>query len=456
MTANALSAPWVGPNGWPAFDKVQVKDFKPAIEAAMAANLKEIDAITANTAPATFDNTIVALEKAGTELARVRAYYGVWTSNLLNDELEAVQTEMDPKLAAFQDSITQNAKLFARIEAVYTASQQKGSRLTPEQTRLSWLYWNNFVRAGAKLDDKAKARVGEINQKLAALFAKFGQNLQADEDTALFFKEADLKGLPQSFKDGAAAAAEERGHKGEFAVTNTRSSMDPFLSYADNRDLREKVWRTYYSRGDNGDAHDNNAIITEILKLRAERAKLLGFATHAHWRLADKMAKTPENAMNLMMQVWPAAIARVAEEVRDMQAIADAEVKASKGKAFKIEGWDYRYYAEKVRKAKYDLDANDVKPYLELNKVREAKELAGAPGFEPGNGGTKNRCLTTWRRPNGAVGTRFDWGDATEVDGAHALEQAEGSRLYRPPTVGRCGIPEASSAATLTEYSAAW
>ena len=179
MTANALSAPWVGPNGgWPAFDKVQVKDFKPAFEAAMAANLKEIDAITANTAPATFDNTIVALEKAGTELARVRAYYGVWTSNLLNDELEAVQTEMDPKLAAFQDSITQNAKLFARIEAVYTASQQKGSRLAPEQTRLSWLYWNNFVRAGAKLDDKAKARVGEINQKLAALFAKFGQNLQ--------------------------------------------------------------------------------------------------------------------------------------------------------------------------------------------------------------------------------------------------------------------------------------
>ena len=370
---SSLLAPWTGPHGgWPSFNTVQVADFKPALEAAMAENLAEIDAITAVAAPPTFDNTMVALEGSGQALARVRAIYAVWTSNLLTDELEAVQSEMDPKLAAFQDSITQNAKLFARIEAVYLASTEKGSTLTPEQQRLSWLYWNNFVRAGAKLDAAKKARVGEINQRLASLFAKFGQNLQADEDTALFFQEADLVGLPQSFKDGAAAAAEERGHKGDFAVTNTRSSMDPFLSSAERRDLREKVWRTYYSRGDNGDAHDNNALIAEILQLRAERATLLGFETHAHWRLADKMAKTPDNAMALMMQVWPSAIARVAQEVKDMQAIADAEAKAKKTPKFKIEGWDYRYYAEKVRLAKFDLNQNDVKPYLELNKVREA------------------------------------------------------------------------------------
>jgi peptidyl-dipeptidase Dcp len=368
-----LLAPWTGPNGgWPAFNTVQVADFKPALEGAMAQNLAEIDAITAVGDPATFDNTIVALEGSGQALARVRAIYAVWTSNLLTDELEAVQTEMDPKLAAFQDSITQNARLFARIEAVYQASTATGSTLTPEQQRLSWLYWNNFVRAGAKLDAGKKVRVGEINQRLASLFAKFGQNLQADEDTALFFKLEDLVGLPQSFKDGAAAAAEERGHKGDYAVTNTRSSMDPFLASAERRDLREKVWRTYYSRGDNGDAHDNNGLIGEILQLRAERAKLLGFETHAHWRLADKMAKNPDNAMALMMQVWPSAIARVAEEVKDMQAIADAEAKAKKTPKFTIEGWDYRYYAEKVRLAKFDLDQNDVKPFLELGKVRDA------------------------------------------------------------------------------------
>jgi peptidyl-dipeptidase Dcp len=394
-SSSSLLSPWTGPQGgWPAFDKVQVKDFLPAFDAAMAENQKEIDAIANNAAAPTFDNTTLALERSGQALARIRAIYGVWTSNLLTDELKPVQEAVEPKLAAFQDRIYQNAKLFSRVEAVYNA--RTTSKLTPEQQRLTWVYWNNFVRAGAKLDDQKKARVAEINQQLAVLFAKFNQNLVADESTALFFKAEDMAGLPQSFLDGAAAAAEERGHKGEYAIVNTRSSMDPFLSYAERRDLREKVWRTYYSRGDNGDAHDNNKMITEILALRFERANLLGFATHAHWRLDDKMAKNPDNAMALMMQVWPAAIGRVEQEVKDMQAIADAEAKAKKQKPITIEGWDYRYYAEKVRKAKYDLDANDVKPFLELNKVREAMfwqagqlygltftRVDGAPIFHP-------------------------------------------------------------------------
>jgi peptidyl-dipeptidase Dcp len=368
---NPLSAAWQGPHGgWPAFDQVKVADFKPALEAAMKAQLAEIDAIANNKDAPTFDNTIVAMERAGAELDRVAAVYSVWCSSMLSDDMEAVQTDMDPKLAAFSDSITQNPALFARIEAVYNA--REASKLTPEQQRLSWVVWNNFVLAGAKLDAAAKTKVADINQRLATLFAKFGQNLQADEDTAIFLKEADLEGMPQAFKNGAAEAAKELKHDGEFAITNTRSSMEPFLSTSPRRDLREQVWKKYYSRGDGGDANDNNALITEILQLRAQRAKLLGFATHAHWRLADKMAKTPETAMDLMMQVWPAATARVAQEVKDMQAIADAEMKAAKKPAIKIEGWDYRYYAEKVRKAKYDLDANDVKPYLELNKVREA------------------------------------------------------------------------------------
>jgi peptidyl-dipeptidase Dcp len=224
------------------------------------------------------------------------------------------------------------------------------------------------VRAGAKLDTAAKKRLSEINQRLATLFTTFSQNVLADESDRLLLldKAEDLAGLPESFRAGAAAAAESRDAKGKWAILNTRSSVEPFLSYSDRRDLREKVWRTFVNRGDNGDSHDNNLIIGEVLKLRTERARLLGYATHAHWRLENAMAKTPERAMELMEAVWQPAVARVREEVADMQAVADRE---KAGVA--IEPWDYRYYAEKVRKEKYDLDENEVKPYLQLDKLRE-------------------------------------------------------------------------------------
>jgi peptidyl-dipeptidase Dcp len=365
-TRNPLLRPWTGKyGGFPPFDQVKVADFKPALELAMAENLREVDAIANNKAKPTFENTIAAMERSGSALTRAVRIYGIWRSNLSTPEFQAVQNEMDPKLAAFQDKVYQNEKLFRRIEAVYNSPEK--AKLTPEQQRLTWWYWNTFVRAGAKLSPADKAKVTDINQQLAGLYAKFSQHLQADESTAIFLKASDLAGLPDSVKDAAAAAAEEKGHKGEYAILNTRSSMEPFLTYSDRRDLREKVWRTYYSRGDNGDVHDNNAIITQILHLRAERAKLLGYPTHAHWRLADKMAKTPENAMNLMMQVWPATVARIRQEVADMQAVADKE-----GAGIKIAAWDYRYYAEKVRKAKYDLDENQIKPYLQLDNVRKA------------------------------------------------------------------------------------
>lgn len=365
-TINPLLQKWTGPYGTvPPFDKVKVSDFKPAFETAMSDDLKEIDAIAGNPAKPTFKNTIEAMEHAGSEYTRVNTIYNIWSSTMNTGDFQAVQSEMEPKIAAFNDKITQNEKLFKRIEAVYNSPGK--SSWTPEQQRLSWLYYDNFVRYGARLDATAKKRLGEINQRLAALFADFSQNLLADEaGHVLYLKEADLAGLPPSIRDAAASAAEEKGHKGEWAILNTRSSMEPFLTYSDRRDLRESVWRTYYNRGDNGDEHDNNKIITEILQLRAERAKLLGYPTHAHWRLANTMAKTPENAMNLMMQVWPAAVERVHQEVADMQAIADKE-----GTGIKIAPWDYRYYAEKVRKEKYDLDMNEVKPYLQLDKLRE-------------------------------------------------------------------------------------
>jgi peptidyl-dipeptidase Dcp len=382
-TENPLLAPWSGPyGGVPTFDQVKIEQFQPAFEAAMAEQLAEIDAITADPQAPSFDNTIAAMERTGRTLDRVGTYYGVFASTMSSPEFQAVEREMAPKLAAFGDKITQNEKLFARLAAVYAA--RESSNLTPEQQRLVWLYHNNFVRAGAQLDTAAKARLSEINQKLAGLYTQFGQNVLADEEGYVLVLEtaADLTGLPESLRSAAAAAAASRGHEGKWAILNTRSSMEPFLTYSDRRDLREKVWRTYFSRGDNGDARDNNAIITEILALRFERAQLLGYETHAHWRLENTMAKTPARAMELMEAVWTPAVARVREEVADMQAIADGETAPSGGEKIVIEPWDYRYYAEKVRKAKYDLDENEVKPYLQLEKLREgmfgvARELFG-------------------------------------------------------------------------------
>src|SRR6267143_5614668 len=273
---------------------------------------------------------------------------------------------MSPRLAELNDRIFQNTRLFARIDAVYAARDRL--KLTPEQQRLLWLDHTTFVRAGAKLDAAAKGRLAELNQRLAGLYTKFSQNVLAEEDSqmVLLEKEADLAGLPGAVRDGAATAAAARGKQGQWAIVNTRSSVDPFLTYSTRRDLREKVWRMFVMRGDNGDAHDNNQTIAEVLKLRRERAQLLGYPTHAHWRLEDSMAGHPDEATALLMRIWPAAVARAREEVADMQAIADV---ATPG--VRIAAWDYRYYAEKVRRAKFDLDMNEVRPYLQLEKLRE-------------------------------------------------------------------------------------
>lgn len=377
--ANPLLAEWSGPYGCvPPFDQVEVAHFEPAFEAAMAEHMAEIERIVTNPEPATFANTIEALERAGRTLNRVATVYSIWGSTMNSPEFQVVQREMAPRLAAFNDRIMQNEALFRRIEAVWeaaggeaTATERKaatGEVLTPEQQRLVWRYYTDFVRAGAKLDATAKARLSAINQRLAGLYTRFSQNVLADETNhyLVLESEADLAGLPESVRAAAAAAAREKGLEGKWVITNTRSSMDPFLTYSDRRDLRERAWRIWVNRGDNGDEHDNNAIITEILKLRAERAKLLGYETHAHWRLEAAMAKTPERALELLEAVWKPATDRVREEVADMQALADAE-----GAGITIEPWDYLYYAEKVRKARYDLDQNEVKPYLQLEKLRE-------------------------------------------------------------------------------------
>ena len=372
--------PWTGPyGGVPPWHLVRPDEFVNAFDAAITLAEKDIDAIANNPDPPTFENTIVALESAGRTLDRLQALFGVHSSNLNVGPVPDIERVVMPKLTEYEDRVTQNEKLFARIAAVYESDATE--KLPVAKKRLVEDRYKQFVRRGAKLDANDKARLSQINKRLASLFTDFSQNVLADEKGYVTWidDEADLKGLPDSVISAMASAAKERGQEGKWAVTNTRSSMDPFLTYADNRQLREKVWRNYYNRGDNGDEHDNNTMIAEILKLRAVRAKLLGYPTHAHWRVEREMAKTPEATMDLMMKVWPKAVARVREEVADMQKIADAE-----GSDVTIEPWDYRYYAEKVRKAKYDLDFNEVKPYLQLEKLREAMMWAAGElyGFQ--------------------------------------------------------------------------
>jgi len=364
--AKLLSA-YDGPyQGVPHFDEMNLDGLKAALEAGMEKQLAEIDAIANNEDAPTFGNTIVALEKSGDDLARVFTYWGIWSSNMSSPEFRDIQQEMAPVLSEFFTKITQNENLFARVKAVYESPEMQN--LTAEQQRVVWLTYDQFASNGATLEGEAKERYGEINKRLAELHTKFANNVLADEEGYVtYISEDQLSGLPDSFVAAAAAAAAERGREGEYAITNTRSSMDPFLTYSDERDLRETVWRTYYDRGDNGDEHDNNALIAEILQLRDERVALLGYDNYAQWRLQNRMAKEPANALELMEAVWPAAVARVEEEVAEMQAIVDAQ-----GGGFDIAPWDYRYYMEKVRQAKYDLDSDEVKQYLQLDNLREA------------------------------------------------------------------------------------
>lgn len=367
MTDNALLQEWTGPyEGVPAFDKMNVVDVKEAVEKGMALNLEEIEAIANNEEAPTFENTIVAMESAGKDLDRVFTYYGIMSSNMSSPEFRDVQAELAPKLSDFRSKITQNEKLFQRIKAIYDASQD--APLESQAQRVVDLTYKSFEMNGANLDADKKKRYAEINKELSTLYTTFSNNVLHDEENYVTYLTKDLLGgLSEGFVKSAAKIASDKGQDGKYAITNTRSSMDPFLTYSTERELRKQVWENYYSRGDNGDEYDNNKIIAEILKLRKERVGLLGYDNYAQWRLQDRMAKNPENAMDLMLKVWPAATARVKEEVADMQQVAN-----ELGDNITIEPWDYRYYAEKVRKKKYDLDSDEVKQYLQLDKLTEA------------------------------------------------------------------------------------
>jgi peptidyl-dipeptidase Dcp len=362
-----LLRPWTGPyGGVPPWDQARPEFIPAAFETGIALQEAEVQAIANNPAAPTFDNTIAAMENAGRHLDRATTIFGVMTSNVSTSEIQDLEAEWSPRLTAAFNRITFNRALFARIDDLF---QRRASlNLRPDQLRLLERTHAQFVRAGAAATPEQQARLGAINEELSSKFAEFGRRLLADENTAIFIqRQADLAGLPQNIRDSLRAAAVERGQPNAWAVVNTRSSVDPFLTFSQNRRLRQQVWTAFKNRGDNGDANDTNEIIADILRLRAERAQILGYPTHAHLRMEDTMARDPERAQELMMRVWPAAVARVREEVADMQAIARRQ-----GAGITIEPWDYNYYAEQVRRERYSLDNNELRSYFELDNMVDA------------------------------------------------------------------------------------
>jgi peptidyl-dipeptidase Dcp len=365
-----LLQPWAGPyDGVPPWDKVKVEEFPAAFQGAMDASKSEFEAMLETPGPITFENTMTANELSGEKIGRLFSVWGVYSSNLSSPEVRKIQAEWEPKVSEFFSKLTLDARYFQRVKYLYDKRSSLG--LDAKQMRLLERNYDSLVRNGALLDSVKKTEVIRIETELSKKFSAFSEKVLADEETYILLNdEADLAGLPESLVAAMKDAATSKGKTG-WAVVNTRSAVQPFLENSTRRDLREKVWRAFTKRGDNGDANDTNATIGEILKLRQARAEILGFATHAHYRMADTMAKDPDRAMDLMMKVWPAAVARVKEEVADMQAIAN-------GQEITIEPWDYRFYAEKVRKAKYDLDQEAIKPYFQLdNMVAAMFDAAG-------------------------------------------------------------------------------
>ena len=366
-SGNPLLAPWIGTFQVPRFAEIDAAHFVPAFERAMAEHNAEIAAIVRNPAAPTFENTIVAMENAGRALSQVSDVFYVLAGAHTDAALQAVEREMAPRLAAHHNAISLNSDLFRRVDQVMHAAAAGG--LSDEEARVLERYHTGFRRAGAHLAPEAKERLAAIGQRLASLGTAFSQNVLADErDTYIAFdSEDDLAGLPDYVRAAAREAAEERGLPGRYVITLSRSSVEPFLQYASRRDLREKAFRAWIARGDKGGATDNNAIIAEMVALRAEKARLLGFQTYADYRLDDAMARTPGAVRDLLGEVWPRALKRALADRDALQALAQAE-----GGDFRIAPWDWRYYAEKLRKKLHDVDESAIKEYLQLDNIINA------------------------------------------------------------------------------------
>jgi peptidyl-dipeptidase Dcp len=407
--ANPFFAAWDTPFGVPPYGRIKAEHFVPAYERAFAEHESEIAAIVANPAPATFENTVVALENAGRALQRVDDIFGQLVGTDSNDALLAIEREMSPRTAAHWNKVRMNGALFARLDALQR--NRGGLGLSAEQKRVLERHHTRQRREGAALDEGKKKRLAEIVTRLAALGTSFSQNVLADEQsyTMVLEGEADLAGLPDFVRDAAKAAAEQRGIAGKHVITLQRSSVEPFLQFSSRRDLREKAYRAWIARGDKGDKTDNKAIVAETIALRAERAKLLGYPTFAHFRLDDAMAKTPDAVRGLLEKVWAPARRSALSDRDALQALI-----AEEGGNFKLAAWDWRYYSEKLRKQRCDFEESDVKPYFQLDRVIEAafygaNRLFGLT-FAPVEATAWHPDVRTWevRGPDGAhVGIFF-------------------------------------------------
>jgi peptidyl-dipeptidase Dcp len=358
---------WTGLNGLPRFDLVKDEAFAASFDAALAAHEAEIDAIANNPAPATFENTIVALEIAGDELSRVSALFWSRAGANTNDTIQALERDVAPKMSRHYSKIGTNAALFQRIDTLWDG--REALNLSLEQTRVLERHWKGFVKSGAKLEKPEQDRLSAINETLAGLGAKFGQNVLADEKNwVLYLDEGDaLDGLPDFLKDAMAAAARERGHDGRYAVTLSRSIIEPFLTFSARRDLREQAFRAWVARGENAGETDNRGIVRDTLALRAEKAGLLGYDSFAALKLDNTMAKTPDAVNGLLMQVWEKAVARAREEEAELAALV-----AEEGRNHEVMPWDWRYYAEKLRSKKFNFSEAELKPYFQLEKIIDA------------------------------------------------------------------------------------
>jgi len=364
--ANPFFAAYGTPFETPPFDKIKDTHFMPAFREGMALQKKEIEAVVANPEPPTFANTIEAVERSGELLTRVvNVFFSLSEANT-NEALQKIEATISPLLAKHRDDINLDPKLFARVKTVYEGRDKLV--LTAEQMRLLDKFYKNFVRGGANLDEAAKAEFRKINEELSLLSVKFGDNVLKETNafTLAIDNADDLAGLPQAAIDGAAEAAKERGMEGRWVFTLHKPSMIPFLQYSPKRELRERIFKAYINRANHGDASDNKAVLSRIAALRMKRAGLLGYKTHADYVLEENMAKTPAGVTRLLDQLWAPALEMAKKEAGKLQGLA-----AKEGGTFKLEPWDWWYYAEKLKKAEYDLDDQVMKPYFRLDSVRD-------------------------------------------------------------------------------------
>jgi peptidyl-dipeptidase Dcp len=363
---NPFLAAYATPWHVPPFDRIKTEHYMPAFEKGIAEQRAEVAKIRDNAAAPTFDNTVVALETTGDLLTRVSDVFFNLNDAETNEEMQAVARDVAPMLSALNDDIFLDPKLFARVKSVH--DQRKQLKLNPEQMRLLEETYKQFVRGGANVRESDKQEFRDINERLSVLSLKFGENILAEENRYELVIEnpADLRGLPQTAIDAAAESAKEKGKEGRWVFTLHKPSLIPFLTYAENRALREKIYRAYCERGNNNDDLDNKEILREMATLRARRAALLGYKSHADYVLDDNMAKTPEHVYELLGKLWKPALARSKTERDEMQKMIGAE-----GGAFKVASWDWWYYAEKVKKQKYDFDDAALRPYFQLDNVRK-------------------------------------------------------------------------------------